>query len=297
MSGTYKIICSAFAVSGILLAACEVREVDPELLKIKYTVENVSFFNGNDGSIDLTVKGGVSPYSYCWSDGSFSEDIDSLTAGQYSVTVSDKVDSTAVDTINVNEPGPDSVLFDVDGNEYRTVIIGNQTWMAENLRVTKAPDGTPVTGYCYDDNPDYANTYGRLYTWDVAMNGSVVEMAQGLCPGGWHVPSDEEVKALEMDLGMTQEEADMDNSWRGDGVGTSMKSGGESGYNALLSGIRYSSGTYNLLNQYEYIWTSTEDGNNAWRRCLRYYDTQAGRWNTFPKTYGMSVRCIKNSND
>ena len=232
------------------MSACEIKQTGPEKLKIEYIVENVSFFNGDDGAIDLTVTGGVSPYSYNWSNGSDKEDIDSLTAGSYTVTVSDAIDSTAIDTIIVTQPDQDSVLYDVDGNEYHIVIIGNQTWMAENLRVTKAPDGTPVTGYCYDDNPDYANTYGRLYTWDVAMNSSVIEMAQGLCPSGWHVPSDEEVKALEMNLGMIREEADMDNIWRGEGVGTLMKSGGESGFNALLSGIRTSSGSYMLLNQY-----------------------------------------------
>jgi hypothetical protein len=215
-------------------------------LKIEYSVRDVSVYSGNDGSIDLTVTGGVQLYTYLWSNGSDSEDLDSLTAGIYSVTVNDAVDSTASDTIVVTQPDKDPKIYDVDGNEYAIVVIGNQTWMAENLGVTKASDGTPVTSYCYGDNPDHEQTYGLLYTWDGAMNGSVVDMAQGICPSGWHIPSDEEVKILEMTLGMTQKEADME---------------------------------------------------NAWRRCLRDFDTGVGRWNTFPKTYGMSIRCIKNNSD
>lgn len=292
-----KILSFILIISGILLIGCEVKEAEPPLLTIEYTVNNVSFYNGNDGSIDLIVTGGVLPYTYLWSNGSDSEDLDSLTAGIYSVTVNDAVDSAATDTIIVYQPDPDTVIYDIDSNQYAIVMIGNQTWMAENLRVTKSPDGIPVTSYCYNDNADNAQTYGRLYTWDVAMNGSLVEMAQGICPSGWHMPSDEEVKILEMSLGMTREEADMDNTWRGEGVGTSLKNGGESGFNSMLSGIRKSSGSYMLLDQYEYFWTSTEYGDNAWRRCLRSNDAGVGRWNTFPKTYGMSVRCIKNSND
>ena len=280
-------------ICGILLIKCEVKETGPEPLIIEYKVQNVTYYNGANGSIDLTVTGGIPPYSYNWSNGSDSEDLDNLTAGAYTVTVSDEVDSAATEDILVTQQEKDTTIVDIDGNRYATVVIGSQTWMAENLRVTRASDGTPVTSYCYEDNPDYESTFGRLYTWDDAMNGSVVEMAQGICPTGWHVPSDGEVKILEISLGMTQEEADMVNAWRGEGVGTAMKQSGESGFNAMLSGIRTAEGSYLLLNQYEYFWTSTEFGDNAWRRCLRWYDAGVGRWNTFPKTYGMSIRCVK----
>jgi uncharacterized protein (TIGR02145 family) len=99
-----------------------------------------------------------------------------------------------------------------------------------------------------------------------------------------------------MYLGMTRAEADMVNEWRGKGVGTKLAKGGSSGYDALYSGQRSSTGRYSLLDEYEYVWTSTEyqpDANFAWRRCFRIYSDDSGRWNTFPKTYAFSARCIK----
>jgi uncharacterized protein (TIGR02145 family) len=88
----------------------------------------------------------------------------------------------------------------------------------------------------------------------------------------------------------------MENTWRGEGIGTSLIMGGQSGYEALLSGRRSSNGSYILLHQFEYVWTSSEYGAAyAWRRCLNIMDTKVGRWNTFPKSYAFSVRCIKNN--
>lgn len=189
---------------------------------------------------------------------------------------------------------PDNTVIDVEGNMYPTIEIGNQTWMQENLRVKSAPDGMPVTCYVYNNDEEYAKTYGRLYTWDVAMNGSTEEKAQGLCPTGWHIPADDEWKILEMYLGMSQAEADLVNVWRGQDVGTKMGKGGDSGYEALYSGRRDSNGNYWLLDQWEYMWSSTEAGVSAWRRCLSSTATTAGRYDTFTKAYGFSVRCVKN---
>jgi uncharacterized protein (TIGR02145 family) len=295
VSAIYKSGIYILVFGSLLLTHCEKKNTDPELLMLDYTVKDVSAYGKSDGSIDLTVSGGVLPYQYDWSNGSVEEDIDSLTAGIYKVTVTDAIDSSATDSIMVNQPDPPNTVTDIEGNNYPIVRIGSQKWMGKNLRVTKDPEGTPINSYCYDDNPQFEDKYGRLYTWDVAMNGSVIEMAQGICPDGWHIPSDEEWKTLEIYLGMTQEEADMVNIWRGEGVGTSLIEGGASGYEARLSGRRTSSGSYMLLDRYEYVWTSTEYGDNAWRRCLNGLDSRVGRWNTFPKTYGFSVRCIKNN--
>jgi uncharacterized protein (TIGR02145 family) len=130
----------------------------------------------------------------------------------------------------------------------------------------------------------------------VAMNGSTAEGTQGLCPCGWHIPTDEEFKILEIHLGMTEAQADMVNIWRGAPVGTMMKAGGGSGYEAKLSGRRSSGGAYSLMGRMEYMWTSTQfDTSLAWRRCLDDYSPHVGRWNTFPKSYGFSLRCIKDN--
>ena len=96
-------------------------------------------------------------------------------------------------------------LTDIDGNQYKTIIIGKQIWMAENLKVTKYNDGTPIPliaentewgdltshGYCYFNNSieKYGNIYGALYNWHVVESGKI-------CPKGWHVPSSEEWSVL-----------------------------------------------------------------------------------------------------
>ncbi len=275
------------------LLYCQKEEVPPPL-EIAGTVQDVSEFEGDDGAIDLSVSGGTPPYSFYWSNNDTSQNISGLCAGQYIVTVTDAKAQTAIDTFEVNQP----CVIDVDGNMYSIVRIGDQTWMGENLRVTHAPDSSEITSYAYGNDTSLVKTYGRLYTWDAAMNESRLEGAQGICPSGWHVPTDDDFKELEMHLGMTQAEADMADTWRGAPVGTMLKAGGSSGYEAMMSGRRATTGHYYLLGDYEYMWTSKEHGENfAWRRCLTSMtpsrNDKVGRWKTLPKSYGFSVRCVK----
>jgi len=289
---TCRTIVFLILFKGLFQHCTREKEPDfPELLSIELIAHDVTIFRGYDGSIEIEVTGGTSPYNYQWSNGVTTKGIEGLSAGVYSVVVRDAVDSTATE----NQPIPDNTVIDIEGNIYLTVEIGEQTWMQENLRVSVAPDSSEITSYCYDDQPENAQTLGRLYTWNEAMNGSTTEKAQGICPVGWHIPSDGEWKTLEMYLGMTQEEADMTNTWRGQGVGTKLSKGGDSGYEALYSGRRLSSGTYSLLYQYEYVWTSSEFGQYAWRRCLATGVSTVGRWNTFPKSYAFSIRCVKDN--
>ena len=287
-AGTYSIIITD-AAADICTDTIEITEPVPDTLVIEFSVINPSRDGVTDGSIDITINGGHPPYTFLWSTGSTREDIHQLGFGEYTVTVEDHSGQQKELTIVLSN----EKVQDIDGNVYTIIQIGEQTWMKENLKVMHTPDNTPIVSYCYNDDPINAEKYGRLYTWDVAMNGSTVEMARGICPEGWHVPSDEEWQTLEIYLGMTPEEAVMENTWRGTDVGTKLKEGGESGYDALLSGRRSSIGSYMLLDQFEYIWTSTEYGEYAWRRCLDVNSNTIGRWNTFPKTYAFSVRCIK----
>ncbi len=119
------------------------------------------------------------------------------------------------------------VCEDIDGNVYETIQIGDQLWMAENLKTTKYRDGSDIQyvqqessepdvwenlstgayGYYLDDQ-DHLDTYGNLYNW------YVVDDDRGVCPDGFHVPSDDEFKEIEMELGMSEEEAN-DDEYRG----------------------------------------------------------------------------------
>jgi uncharacterized protein (TIGR02145 family) len=195
-----------------------------------------------------------------------------------------------------------------DGHTYRTVTIGNQTWMAENLAWLPAVDrvGTGlfetrcyyVYGYDGTDttvarkNPNF-KAYGVLYNWLAA--GSA-------CPEGWHLPTDFEWRQLEQNLGMSAEETLL-RDWRNSGsTGDKLKTGdgwktrkgtNESGFSALPGGCR-GYGGFESLGWCAYFWTaSTIDGDNGWRRgiCsdLAGISRQEDR-----RYFGCSVRCVKN---
>jgi uncharacterized protein (TIGR02145 family) len=211
-----------------------------------------------------------------------------------------------------------------------TIKIGNQIWMAENLKTTHYANGAEITlvedgaawsalGYtdkamCYYDNSTTnADTYGALYTWAAAMNGVTSSTTnpsgiQGACPDGWHIPSDAEWKELEMYLGMSQAQADVA-GWRGTTEGSKLAGNadlwtngslendaafGTSGFLALPAGRRYSNGTFTNLGYGANFWSATEYGaSNAWSRFLYYYYSEVYRYDCFYKNSGFSVRCIK----
>ncbi|MCD4681069.1 MAG: hypothetical protein K8S00_11860 [Bacteroidales bacterium] len=195
----------------------------------------------------------------------------------------------------------DTITDPRDGQRYGTVQIGTQCWMSQNMNIgtrinasLTMTDNSIFEKYCYNNDSSICLTNGGLYQWGETMQYDTTESTQGICPQGWHVCSDQEFKDLEMALGMTQAQADLGNAWRGTDQGTQLQVGGGSGYECLLSG-NAGYGSFGLLGNYEYNWTTTEAGTvYAWRRCIRLGDPRSGRWNTFPKAYGFSVRCLKN---
>ncbi|MFW5773335.1 MAG: FISUMP domain-containing protein [Tangfeifania sp.] len=269
----------------------EVTQPAPDSLVVVFNFSNPTETGAADGIIDVEIGGGYPPYTFLWNTGATTKNIEGLPAGTYVFTVTDNFGQVFTDSVKLTE-----LLTDIDGNTYTIQKIGDQHWTGENLRVTHAPDGTPIESYVYKNDTAYEMKYGRLYTWDAAMNGSAEKGAQGICPCGWHIPTDEEFKQLEMHLGMTQAEADMINTWRGHPVGNLLKAGGNSGYNAQMSGKRSPGKVFSTMGTMEYIWTSTEYGNSsAWRRCLQKDDSRVGRWHTFSKSYSLSVRCVKDN--
>ncbi len=193
-----------------------------------------------------------------------------------------------------------------DGQVYKTILIGNVCWMAENLNVgvmingaQNQTDNDTIEKYCYNDQEANCDVYGGLYQWNELMQYSTEEQTQGICPPGWHLPSDKDWKNMEMELGMSVLEADRENAWRGHGIGNAIKPGGYTGFNALYAGQRTSAGSFayveNSQVSFAYFYTSSQAENNAfaWRRCLRPENSGIGRFDTFLKSNGFSVRCIK----
>jgi len=213
-----------------------------------------------------------------------------------------------------------------DGNEYDAMMIGDQCWMVENLRYLPAVVGgnvgstaTPryyVHGYTGMDvaaamaSPAYG-TYGVLYNWPAAMQGAASSSTnpsgvQGICPDGWHLPSDEEMKQLEIFLGLSVAQAN-NTGYRGSSQGSRLAGNaalwtpealtahalfGTSGFDAIPGSVR-SLGAFGLtIGEQSAWWTATEQtGTTAWYRNVQYTQTGVLR-NHIEREYGMSVRCV-----
>lgn len=255
-------------------------------------------------TVNFTDQSTNSPTSWQWDfgDGASSTEQNPVhtynNAGTYTVTLtaSNSYGSNPevkADYITVTNGGGGTGTFTDprDGQTYNIVTIGSQTWFAENLNYKT------TNSWWYNNDPANGDVYGRLYTWDAAMTA---------CPSGWHLPSDNEWKTLEMYLGMSQSEADGE-GLRGKDEGGKMKETGTShwdfpntgatntsGFTALPGGGRDSSGSFGGLGHFGGWWSSTEDsGTTAWIRGLGFQYDEVARNHNY-KTTGRSIRCLKN---
>jgi uncharacterized protein (TIGR02145 family) len=218
------------------------------------------------------------------------------TAGNYTVTlqVTNQYGSgteTKTNFITVTENEEIGTFTDTrDNTTYSWVKIGTQIWMAENLKYNS------TGSFCYGNNSSNEDIYGRLYSWTLAKSS---------CPTGWHLPSDNEWKELEMFLGMSQSQADIDGSYRGTDEGGKLKavdnlwSGSNVGatnssrFTALPGGCGWEYGDFVNIGTNAWLWTSDqENSSNGWCRSLSTNNSQIGRGGTV-KGLGMSVRCVK----
>lgn len=223
-----------------------------------------------------------SPYYYEWNTSN-----ENIGNHILKTTCFDNDNSSASDQIDVVVIEEAITITDTrDGQKYIIVEIGDQTWFANNLNYETGDS------WWYNNSESNGEIYGRLYTWDTA---------QIACPEGWRLPSDDDWKILEIQLGMSEIAAN-EESWRGTIEGDKMKSlsgwnndgngTNSSGFNGLPGGF-YGLG-YNSIGDIAGWWTSTEKSNTtAWERGLDYNSSQVFRFDP-PKTFRLSVRCIKN---
>jgi uncharacterized protein (TIGR02145 family) len=199
-------------------------------------------------------------------------------------------------------------VMDNDGNVYRTIKIGTQVWMAENLKTTKYRNGdliettfplawdlrverTPKYQWAYDGNESNVVTYGRLYTWYVVTD------TRRVCPIGWHLPTDSEWTILtsylggEKEAGGKMKEAGFFH-WRSPNTAAT----NESGITVLPAGYRGLNGRFSLIEYSAFFWSSTEYSfTYAYIRNLYYFSTDSTIIQRYArnKKLGLSVRCIK----
>ncbi len=203
---------------------------------------------------------------------------------------------------------------DIDGNVYKTVRIGDQVWMKENLRTTRYQDGTPIayvsdaTEWRHTDQPAYAwpeqdqsteKIYGALYNWHTVSRPE-------LCPPGWRVPTDEDFKQLELYLGMTSAETEGSGT-RGTDQGGKLKKSGldlwdepnkgatnETGFSAVPAGRRWCNGIFQSTGIGVTFWTTTESSlTSAVYRHLNRKSAGVGRNPEGDKKFGYSVRFVR----
>ena len=186
-------------------------------------------------------------------------------------------------------------IVDVDGNIYTTLKIGDQWWMAENLRVTRAPDGSSITSYAYNNDENMAPVYGRLYTWQAMMNGSTDPGAQGIAPPGWHIPSIDEWQILIDYLGGNEiaggkmKEPGTEH-WGSPNTGATNSSG-----LTLVAGGSYviSQNRFCDLNAGAHILTSSSEAANGIFVAVAAHSPEIGSATISKTDIAFSVRCIK----
>jgi uncharacterized protein (TIGR02145 family) len=198
-------------------------------------------------------------------------------------------------------------VTDIDGNMYKTITIGSQVCMAENLKTTKyrnndligttisatldiSGENTPKYQWAYDGDESYVATYGRLYTWYTVTDD------RNICPIGWHVPSDVEWSTLTTYLlgsdiaGGKLKETGITH-WTTPNTGAT----NETGFTALPGGYRPNDGKFYNSGNFGFWWSSTSQStSNAYNRQIYYHDTYLSKILTgIDKGNGFTVRCFK----
>lgn len=212
----------------------------------------------------------------------------------------------------------DTIIDSRDGKVYRTVKIGEQTWMAENLNFDPGQGGSGDAKYdwswCYNNEPKNCEVAGRFYTWAAAIDsvklatdaknpqdcglrkecriaaaGSTT-LVQGVCPPDWHLPTETEWSALftAVDRSTSGEVLRSQTGWHFNRNGTDAF-----GFSALPAGRRYYDGRFDGGGADANFWSATENGYNSAHVMRLYYNYEIAYLNTFGKDNGFSVRCVK----
>jgi len=205
--------------------------------------------------------------------------------------------------INFNPALTYGSVTDIDGNSYKTITIGTQIWMAENLKTGHYNDGTDIPyvpdesewsylgsdAYCWykNDESTYKNVFGALYNWYAVNTGK-------LCPSGWHVPSNAEIETLSLFLGGDDlaggklKEAG-NSHWNG----TNEDATNESGFTALPGGLRAAHGEFQIFGTSGYYSLSDDINTKGYIVGMGSASSSITILTHYNKSTGVSVRCIK----
>jgi uncharacterized protein (TIGR02145 family) len=279
-----------------LTSLCAFGQTQQNILKNTGTVSNAITtidsirFNGSSATMEVVLQGGT---------------VQSHSLADILKVNFSPISSNSCGISNVHNPAKTyGTMTDQQGNVYKTIVIGSQEWMAENLKTDRYRNGDAIPkitsntawasltsgATCWMNNDSAANAcaYGRIY------NRFAVVDARGLCPAGWHVPSDPEFNTLATSLGGVETAGGKMKSTSSLWQSPNMSADNSSGFSALPAGSRqFNNGTFSSLGGQGYFWSSTNFISN-----LNYYYALLSNNSSFirdfvDEKYGLSVRCVK----
>ncbi|MBN2665560.1 MAG: fibrobacter succinogenes major paralogous domain-containing protein [Bacteroidales bacterium] len=316
----------SFNTGEVLLATVTTADITSPTQTSAVSGGNVT----SDGGGTITARG------VCWSTnqnptvadskttdgsgtGSFTSNLTGLTAGTaYYVRAyatnsagtaygsqEDFTTPSALGAIVFNPALTYGTVSDIDGNTYKTIQIGTQTWMAENLKTTKYKDGIQIPtetdntawinlaspAYCWynNDATTFKNVYGALYNWFAVQTGK-------LCPAGWHVPdNDEFIEFVTFLGGLSVAGGKLKETGTSHWLSPNTGATNESGFTALPGGRRsiITNGTFVTMGEIGFYWSADEDEIVYGGIGILHYNSAEIEGDAYSKPNGMSVRCIK----
>ena len=284
-----KLFVGAFALSAMLVAcdsdSASAKDTEIEELSSSSAVEiaSSSSTTRNDSLSSSAIESSSSSAIEIASSSSTTRNDNSSSSSETTKSSSSSENISAGSVYDATA----KTLKDLrDGQTYKTVTIGTQTWMADNLNYETE------NSYCYDDDPSNCSKYGRLYTWAAAKT---------VCPSGWHLPSKTEFEALITAVGGSSTAGAKLKSQTGWTAYDGITNEDAFGFSALPAGSRYSNGVYYYEGSHAYFWRSTEyDSRYAYFMYLNYSLDGAylsysldGAYLSHGKDLGFSVRCVK----
>jgi uncharacterized protein (TIGR02145 family) len=278
----------------------------PDLKMGSYSITNQ---NLSDGKAIFNIGFKLTAYSASEGTISITDTTNNCISGTYMVTNSTngagdplKISNGRFTKVNI-ESFIYGIVEDYEHNQYKTIEIGTQTWMAQNLRSWIYSNGDSIREvYRYNKSDSLMNIYGLYYTWGAATRGSNIEMTQGACPVGWHLPSNNEWQQLLTELGGEEVAGgklksllswNNPNGWADNG----------SGFSSMGAGVHHPIVEYPDLSErmgiQTFFWSSTFDQteNNlstAWSVSLSNSASGAIRSPYYRTDMGFSLRCVKN---
>jgi len=335
------ILLIAVLVSGVMITSCSDDSVSSEddggnqnqnsiIADAVSLKENQEFIAGDPISISVDqdkVPGTVTEVKFAF-DGlllatvnnhPFSTTIntDGVSEGTHDVKITVMFDARQVEELTISvaikkSPVIEGTVTDVDGNKYKTIQIGAQIWMMENLRVSHYRNGDEIQNVTDDATwnsltegalCDYDNTEDSLLVYGKLYNQYAIKDPRGLAPEGWHISTREEFDDLIDFLGGSDYAAgrmkEVGNVHWHDGTYDSNEGTNESGFLALPAGWRIANGSFSNINKNAYFWTDHQYNSysgdvNGWYRSLYMHENEIPD-ESFAHSYlGMSVRCVKN---